>query len=105
MRQLIQVVSIIQVIFPEISTINTSLILAKVGACAITAIVHNNKLYVANAGDCGGVLCQKDGSSIKCVKTNQRFNAGTKKEKQRLRQQFKDDNIVVCKAVNFLFQI
>lgn len=29
---------------------------AYVGACALIAIVHDNKLYVANAGDCKGVL-------------------------------------------------
>ena len=79
-------------------------LIAKVGACAITTVIYNNKLYVANAGDCGGVLCQQERGSIKCVKTNQRFNAGTKKEKERLTQQFKkDDNIVVCKAVNAFF--
>ena len=29
---------------------------AYVGSCALVAIVHQDKLYVANAGDCKGVL-------------------------------------------------
>jgi serine/threonine protein phosphatase PrpC len=29
---------------------------AYVGACALIAVVHNNKLYVANAGDSKAIL-------------------------------------------------
>jgi serine/threonine protein phosphatase PrpC len=29
---------------------------AYAGACALVALVHNNKLYVANSGDSKGVL-------------------------------------------------
>jgi len=29
---------------------------AYVGACALVAVVHNDKVYVANAGDCKGLL-------------------------------------------------
>ena len=32
---------------------------AYVGSCALIAVVHNNKLYVANAGDCKAVLLRK----------------------------------------------
>ena len=32
---------------------------AYVGSCALVALVHNNKLYVANAGDCKAVILRK----------------------------------------------
>ena len=68
----------------------------------MTIVVHQNKLYVANSGDCGGILCRQEDGSITPIKINQRFNAATKKEKARLKSQFTDDNIVVCKGVNIL---
>lgn len=34
--------------------------IAYVGSCALIAIVHKNKLYVANAGDSKAVLLRKD---------------------------------------------
>jgi pyruvate dehydrogenase phosphatase len=70
---------------------------AKVGSCAITAVIYEDKLYVANSGDCGAILCTQEDKHIKPIKLNQRFNAETKKEQQRLKSQFTDENIVVCK--------
>ena len=51
------------------------------GSCALVAVVHNNKLYVANAGDSKAVILRKkqDGTydSINISKT---FNANKKYE-------------------------
>ena len=33
---------------------------AYVGSCALIAIISGNKLYVANSGDCKGVLISKN---------------------------------------------
>jgi pyruvate dehydrogenase phosphatase len=32
---------------------------AYVGSCALVALVHDNKLYIANAGDSKGLLLRK----------------------------------------------
>lgn len=57
------------------------------GSCALVAIVHNNKLYVANAGDSKGVLLRKkaDGS-YEAVKISKTFNANKSYEQERLRE-------------------
>ena len=63
------------------------------------AIVKDNKLYVANAGDSKGVLLRrKDDGSFEHIKVSKTFNANKSYEQERLKKQFKkDDDIVVCK--------
>jgi pyruvate dehydrogenase phosphatase len=69
-----------------------------VGSCALVAIVHNNKLYVANAGDSKGVLLRKTEAGYERVKTSTTFNANKKYEQERLRKQFKgESDVVICK--------
>ena len=36
---------------------------AYVGACALVAVIIDNKAYIANSGDCKAVLLRKDGES------------------------------------------
>lgn len=43
----------------------------RVGACALTAIILKNNVYIANAGDCEGILM---GNTF--TVTNKRLNAG-----------------------------
>jgi len=69
----------------------------KVGACALVTLVHNGKVYAANAGDCKGVICKSEGGRVTVRKVNRKLNANSKKEQQRLRQEFTDDDIFVCK--------
>jgi pyruvate dehydrogenase phosphatase len=54
---------------------------AYVGSCALTTIIHDNKLYVANAGDSKAVLLRKkaDGS-YEAIKVSKTFNANKKYE-------------------------
>ena len=60
--------------------------------------MHNNKLYVANAGDCKGVLISVNGSGEAThKKITQTFNANSKKEQARLKQSFQDEDIFTCK--------
>ena len=55
---------------------------SQVGSCSLTAIVKDNKVYAANAGDSKGVICSFDKSTgkVKTRKINQKFNANSKKE-------------------------
>ena len=74
---------------------------ARVGSCALTAIIYNNKIFAANAGDCKGVICSDDGKNgFSCRKINSKLNASSKKEQKRLKEEFPNDsNIFVCKKV------
>ena len=77
----------------------------KVGACALVTLVHNGKVYAANAGDCKGVICKSEGGRVTVRKVNRKLNANSKKEQQRLRQEFTDDDIFVCKRVFFFLRV
>ena len=72
---------------------------AYVGSCALVAIVKDNKLYVANAGDSKAVLLRKkEDGSYEYSKVSKTFNANKQYEQKRLREQFKgDEDIVKCK--------
>lgn len=71
---------------------------AYVGSCALVAIVHENKLYVANAGDCKGVLLsQQEDGSHQSINVSKTFSANKKYEQERLQKQFpKEKDIFVC---------
>ena len=60
---------------------------AYTGACALVAVVKDDKLYVANAGDCKGVLLRekKDGSGFEHVVISKTFSANKKYEQERLK--------------------
>jgi pyruvate dehydrogenase phosphatase len=54
---------------------------ARVGACALTAVIIGSRLYSANLGDCKGVIInidEKGNSSFR--KINHMLNANSKKE-------------------------
>ena len=72
---------------------------AYVGSCALIAVVKDNKLYVANAGDSkAALLRKKDDGSYQYIKVSETFNANKKKEQERLRKQWpKEDDVVKCK--------
>ena len=54
---------------------------AYVGSCALISIVHNNKLYVANAGDSKAALLRRTSNgSFERVKVSTTFNANKKYE-------------------------
>jgi pyruvate dehydrogenase phosphatase len=60
---------------------------ARVGACATVAVVTEERLYVANAGDCRAVLGQSGGSSeegVMAVELTEVHNACIPLEKERL---------------------
>jgi len=72
-----------------------------VGSCALLTLTHNGKIYVANLGDCQGVICKSDdnGGKVSLRKINKKLNANSKKEQERLRRIFKEEenNIVICR--------
>jgi serine/threonine protein phosphatase PrpC len=53
---------------------------ARVGACALVAVVVDNKLYVANAGDSKAALIRKNGDIYERIKVSKTFNANKKYE-------------------------
>jgi len=59
---------------------------AYVGGCALVAIVHNEKLFIANAGDCKGVLLSKNSKGeLETKKLSTTFNANKDYEQERLK--------------------
>lgn len=52
----------------------------RVGSCALSVLITDNKLFAANSGDSKGVICSEEGNSIVCKKINNKFNASSKKE-------------------------
>jgi pyruvate dehydrogenase phosphatase len=72
---------------------------AYVGSCALIAVVHDNKLFVANAGDCKAVMLRRhENGSYESIKLSKTFSANKKSEQERLRSSFKDEkDIVICK--------
>ena len=72
---------------------------AYAGACALVAIVHNNKLYVANAGDSKGVLLRQKCNKLEMVKISKTFSANKKYEQDRLKRLFpKERDIIHCRS-------
>jgi pyruvate dehydrogenase phosphatase len=59
---------------------------AYVGSCALVAVVKDNKLYVANAGDSKAALLRKkpDGT-LEYIKASKTFNANKAYEQERLK--------------------
>ena len=72
---------------------------AYVGSCALVAVVIDNKLYVANAGDSKAVvLNKKEDGTYEHLNVSKTFNANKSYEQERLKKLFKDESdIVVCK--------
>ena len=75
---------------------------AYVGSCALVAVVHDDKLYVANSGDCKGVLLsQKQNGEMQNINVSKTFSANKKYEQERLKQQFPTEpDIYICKGRN-----
>jgi len=74
---------------------------ANTGSCALVAIVHDDKLYVANAGDCKATVLRKteDGKSFTNVDISKTFSANKSYEQERLKKTWPNDpNIFVCRS-------
>ena len=50
------------------------------GSCALTAVVVDDKLFVANAGDSKAVLLRWNGAKVEPINMSTTFNAGKKEE-------------------------
>lgn len=71
-----------------------------VGACVLSVFVHDNKLYVANSGDCKGFICSStEKNMIKCRKINKKLNTSSLSERNRLKLAFPLDSDI-CKQKN-----
>jgi pyruvate dehydrogenase phosphatase len=68
--------------------------LARVGACGLCVVVDDQKIYVANAGDCKGILAT--GGNV--VALNTQLNANDPREQMKLRLAHpEEDDVVRCK--------
>lgn len=67
-----------------------------VGTCALTAVVHNDFVYLANAGDSQAVFLVSDENGIKSVKGNERLSVNSRSERERLKREWteRDEEIV-----------
>ena len=68
-------------------------------------MVIDDKLYVANSGDCKGVLLRNKGSSeepeYQAINISKTFSANKKYEQERLTSEFKNEkDIFICKRGN-----
>lgn len=70
-----------------------------VGACALTAVVQKDKLFVANAGDCNAVLLRRNKEgNLETIELSKSFSANEYDEQVRLKKQFRGEkDIVRCK--------
>lgn len=72
---------------------------AYAGACALVAVVHNNKLYVANSGDSKGVLLRQNCDKLETINISKTFSANKDYEQERLKKLFpKEKDIVHCRS-------
>lgn len=70
--------------------------ICQTGSCCLSALVINNKLYVANIGDCrGALITQKEDGTFEAIKMNTRQAATSKKERARLIKEFPNDPDIV----------
>lgn len=67
-----------------------------VGSCAITAVVHNDSVYLANSGDSQAIFLLSDVQGMRSVKANDRLSVNSRSERERLRKQWAeaDEEIV-----------
>jgi pyruvate dehydrogenase phosphatase len=71
---------------------------AYAGACALVAVVHGNKLYVANSGDSKGTLLRQKCDKLEAVKISTTFSANKSYEQERLKTKFTGEkDVVICK--------
>ncbi|KAL4449096.1 hypothetical protein ABPG74_021088 [Tetrahymena malaccensis] len=72
-----------------------------VGSCALVTLIKDDKVYAANIGDCKGVIISQNGNEFQARKINHKQNANSKKEQERLKKAFpQDQDIVICKRNN-----
>jgi serine/threonine protein phosphatase PrpC len=58
------------------------------GTCALTVVVVDNTVYVANSGDSEAILIYEKEENQNCYTLNHRFNASDELEQTRLRAEF-----------------
>lgn len=70
------------------------------GSCALSAFIHENKVYIANLGDCKATLIKNEKGSYVAQKLTHKLNANSKKEQARLKKEFPEDKeIFSCRRV------
>lgn len=71
--------------------------MATCGSCALVSLIVNKTLYVANAGDCEGILVKEDGSLIN---VNRRLNIAEAEEQSRLAKLFPNEKDLAVMSSN-----
>lgn len=66
--------------------------LAATGSCCLVGVVHNNILYVANAGDSRAVLARwADGDDFEVVQLSVDYNANDRDRRDEVRAELGND--------------
>jgi len=62
------------------------------GSCALVTVAHNDKLYIANAGDSKAVLLRQKGENgYEPINLSTTFNANKDYEQARLKKLYPDE--------------
>ena len=68
-----------------------------VGTCGITAVIHNDKVYVGNAGDSQAIFVMKEGfGTFKASKACNRLSVNSRYEREKIMKEWagKDEAII-----------
>ena len=69
----------------------------QMGSCAMTAIIYNNKIYIANLGDSKARLFSYEDNKYEVQKITKTFNSRKKDEQKMLQKKFPNDkDIFTC---------
>ena len=55
-----------------------------VGSCALTLLLHKNRVYVANSGDSQAIIIKNASNTVDFVKLNSKLSTNNPKERRRL---------------------
>ena len=76
-----------------------------VGTCGITAVVYNDRVYIANAGDSQIVFILTEGNSMRSTRGNTRLSTNNRNERERILKEWEDidDDILTQESVNTFY--
>ena len=66
-----------------------------VGTCGVTVIIYGSKMYVANCGDSMALVVTQNEENIGYVALHERLSVNNPKERERLYNEFPDDNDIL----------
>lgn len=65
------------------------------GSCGLTAVIHRNKLYIANCGDSMAIVVTQDQGKPGSVHLHERLSVNNPQERERLYNEFPNDSDIL----------